>query len=377
MKVFESSAASVAEAFGGVAYLDAELMYRPRPEPGRARVVFDYALHSRLAGLGAGDGVLFICNSAETVDSLAPIAALYPHLRAAAIIVNPALLKTEKLDTPYALEWESPASWRQYEMTDRWKRIQAALHIAGLVESPGYLVMPAHDAVWGKGLLVRLRRFSEQHTQGGLPAAVSPYTYHQHSPVPGASIPPEIIYTLNTAFGRDALLGWKIRLDRVQGFWGKMGMIPFGMCRAVWELVETFVWEDDLEIDRVIRELGYAVRAMYVRNPALYRQALPVFDHDGLRKVIERTLHYSLNIPGNSSALTFPLGALGHVRRLLNPHFARYNTLAEEIVKSCEAEIRARLARYGASWVDWGAYRYVMRPGDPVVQVWKHDSILV
>jgi hypothetical protein len=33
--------------------------------------------------------------------------------------------------------------------------------------------------------------------------------------------------------------------------------------------------------------------------------------------------------------------------------------------------MRARVKRYGCSWVDWGAYRYVARPRDPAVEVWK------
>ena len=36
-----------------------------------------------------------------------------------------------------------------------------------------------------------------------------------------------------------------------------------------------------------------------------------------------------------------------------------------------------RLGRYGLSWVDWGTYRYVVRVGDPLVQVWKYEGGMV
>jgi hypothetical protein len=153
-----------------------------------------------------------------------------------------------------------------------------------------------------------------------------------------------------------------------------MGMIPFAMCAEILRRADMLVWEDDLEIDRVIREAGYDVRCLWADDPNLYRQALPVFDRAGLRAVIERTLHYSLSIPGDTSLLTRPLDALGQFRRQLDPPFAWGLALSEAITAECKAEIAQRLERYGASWVDWGAYRYVARVGDPVVQVWKTQS---
>lgn len=265
-------------------------------------------------------------------------------------------------------------------MTDRWARIDFALQVGGLLQSPGYLIMPAHDAVWGHGLLQKLAYLSELYARKGLAAAVSPYTYHQHSPVPDAHIPQHIIDIMNTAFGRDTLFSWKIRLDRVQAFWGKMGMMPFAMCAAVREQVEKTVWEDDLEIDSALRQLGYGVQCWWVSDQSIYRQAPPVFDRDGLRRVIERTLHYSLNIPGSvigASTLNFPLDAIGQIRCWISPQFARNNAEAEALIAECNKAIQARLQNYGASWVDWGAYRYVMRVGDPAVEVWKRESILV
>jgi hypothetical protein len=141
------------------------------------------------------------------------------------------------------------------------------------------------------------------------------------------------------------------------------------MCEPLRRVVDTDVWEDDLQIDTKLRRLGYGVRVLWESDPALYRQALPVFDRDGVRRVIERTLHYSLNIPGGSSLLDAPLDGFGRLQ-LLSPRFRRLNRELDILIQDCRDEIRVRLARYGCSWVDWGAYRYVMRVGDPAVQVW-------
>jgi hypothetical protein len=101
-----------------------------------------------------------------------------------------------------------------------------------------------------------------------------------------------------------------------------------------------------------------------------------VFSREDAKTVIMRTLHYSLNIPGQgASKLNFPLGALGRLRRRVSPSFARWNAEAEALIAECVAEIAPRLARYGASWVDWGAYRYVARVGDPAVEVWRRRQI--
>ncbi len=380
MKLLESPA-EIAAVLAGRKFVNAEFMYKPRPPEGRSRIVFDYTLRSRLSALAAQDAALFICKSQETAESFSEFEAEYPHILMVATIANPTSVgahggapNAPESNTPHRLDWESPDSWQQYATTDRWARIDTALHIASLIESSGYLVMPAHDAVWGRDLLRQLEALSEKYARGGFPAAVSAYTYHQHSPIPGADIPQDMIDLLNTAFGRDTLFGWKLRTDRVQAFWGKMGMIPFGMCGAIREKAEKNIWEDDLEIDRVIRESGYAVRCMWVRDPALYRQALPVFDGDGVRQVIERTLHYSLNIPSQTigeSSLNFPLDTLGKIRHLINPRFAKYNVLAEALIAECNTTIAMRLKQYRASWIDWGAYRHVMRVGDPAVEVWK------
>lgn len=372
-----NSAEAVASHLGTCRYLNAEFMYKPRPQLGRERMVFDFTLQSRLNVLSPEDAVLFICSSPETAASLGEITAQYPHLSFVAVIVNSPLWAGKFSDTPHKLNWPEPDRWQRYIRTDRWARIDFALHIASLLPSPGYLLMPAHDAVWSSALLPTLVRFSQQHPLTGQPAAVSPYPYYQHSPVPGVDIPTDVIDKLNMAFARDSCFSWKIRRDQVQAFWGKMSLTPFSMCGPLRKHTEQQSWEDDLEIDRVLRELGFAVRCLWVSNPALYRQALPVFDDTGLRTVIERTLHYSLNIPGSvvgGSTLNIPLDSFGKLKCVVNPRFARLNTNVEQLVTSCVAVISHRIAETGASWVDWGAYRYVCRVGDPVVEVWKNNA---
>ncbi len=223
----------------------------------------------------------------------------------------------------------------------------------------------------------KLEDFSQRYAKNGLPAAVSPYTYHQHSAVAGVDIPVDVIHLLNTALSRDTWFRWKIQHDTVQAFWGKMSMTPFDMCGAIRANTEQTLWEDDLDIDRIIRDLGYGVRCMWVDNPAVYRQAPPIFDREGVRKVIERILHYSLHIPDErvgGSSLNVPLDWLGRLRQIVSPQFNRYNSEAERIIDDCAAEIGKRLDSFGASWVDWGAYRYVARVRDPVVEVWTRKT---
>jgi len=356
-------------------------MYRPRPQEARARRVFDFALNSRLDELSRYDraAVLLICDSQDTMDSFANLPGAYPRLMFVNAITNPEPVIPSARDvyaaTPVRGEWKNPQYWRRYSLTDRWARITFALEVARQLGNSGYLIMPAHDAVWGTGLLAMLIRLSQRHAKNGLPAAVSPYPRDQHSAVPGIEIPQEIIDALNAAFSRDSWLWWRLRSGHYQAFWGKMGMIPFA-CSNVLDHVDTMIWEDDLEIDSVLRERDYSV-VTRMTTPALYRQALPVFDLVSLRTVIERTLHYSLNIPGETSLLTRPLDRIGRLHRRISPRFSRALALSEAITAECRGEIDARLKRYGMSWVDWGAYRYVARVGDPLVQVWKYDEGMV
>ncbi len=375
-----SSPADAAAALANSRLVSAEFMYRPRPTGSRERQVFDFTLDSRLSELSRypGSAVVLICNDKKTSTSLAHLPERYPTLHFTAALVNPKPLLPDANDiysvTPKRCGWHNPAGWQRYDVTDRWARIGFALESAALLPQSGWLMMPAHDAVWGRGLLETLMRLSQKQAQNDLPAAVSPYTYHQHSPVTGIDIPPFIIEALNTAFARDSWLRWRLRFGRYQKFWGKMSLLPLGMAAEVRRRVETMVWEDDLEIDRVIREADYGLACLYVKNPRLYRQSPPVFDEAGLRAVIDRTLHYSLNIPGEKSLLEHPLDIFGKLRRALNPRFAAALKHSEAVTAACRAEIETRLAQYGASWVDWGAYRYAVRVGDPLIQVWKYDE---
>ncbi len=358
-------------------FIDAEFMYRPRPKTPREQIVFDSTLRSRLSALGNQDPVVFICDSQTTIDSLSALEAEFPHLLMAAVITNPLLFKGKSGGTPLDLQWEAPDEWQRMETTDRWARIDTALYIGSLMSGSGYLVMPAHDAVWGKSLLSELEKFSTRYAKQGLPAAVSPYTYYQHSAVEGAEIPIGIIELMNVTLNRNSWFRWKIQRDEVQAFWGKMSMTPFGMCGAIREHTEKTLWEDDLDIDRIIRELGYGIRCTWVNDPVVYRQAPPVFDQAGIRKVIERNLHYSLHIPDHpagGSALLESLDWIGQLRAAINPRFRRLNHEAEKMIAECATEIEKRLEIFCASWVDWGVYRYVARRRDPVVEVWRKQK---
>jgi len=63
--------------------------------------------------------------------------------------------------------------------------------------------------------------------------------------------------------------------------------------------------------------------------------------------------------------------------RLLHPRFRSAHQAAAALIAECSSEIQVRLERYGLSWVDWGAYRHVVRVGDPCVEVWKRGTLLV
>ena len=83
------------------------------------------------------------------------------------------------------------------------------------------------------------------------------------------------------------------------------------------------------------------------------------------------------NVWGGASLLTRPLDPLARLRVRLSPRFASAVALSETLVAECRAEIATRLDRFGASWVDWGAYRYVVQVGDPQVQVWKYGDAML
>jgi hypothetical protein len=370
---FCDTPSNAAQLLVGKRFVSAEFMYRPRPSGDREQRVFDFTLKSRLSQLGRADALLLICDDADTIHSLLPVLNSFPQLDIVTLIANPNLATGRFRPTPQECRWSEAERWQRYVTTDRWARINTALTVAGQL-SEGYLLMPAHDAVWSAGLLPYLVRVSERYGRQGMAAAVSPYPYWQHSLVPGADIAADVTDLLNTCFARDSWLPLKFWQDAMQAFWGKMSLTPFALCKTILEGRDAQTLEDDLEIDRVIRAAGYGVRCCWVSRQDLYRQALPVFDESGIGRVIERTLHYSLNIPGEpvgGSSLNVPLDWLGRVREIISPRFRRYNPLAEALIMECSEAIAARLHQFGVSWVDWGRYRYVVRVGDPHVEVWR------
>ncbi|HYO89438.1 MAG TPA: hypothetical protein VER79_12365 [Candidatus Limnocylindrales bacterium] len=361
-------------ALNGAHYLSAEMLYQPRPADPRARAVFDYAFRARLAALDERDGLLLLVNAPETAESVAPLLAERPQVRTAALAVNPAPLAAAP-GTPAALGWDTPEAWQPFKTTDRWARLLAALDVAAEAGAVGWLALPAQDAVYGRSLLDWLETQALALGQDGL-AAVSPGTPFQHYPVPDVRIPPVIIDALNNAFNRDETLPRRLAAGQAQGVWGKMSLIPRALCAELPAMLDTTLWEDDKEIDRALRERGVVTRGLWVRDPALYHQSPPVFDRAALKAVIERTLHYSLNIPAavpaGSSLLALPYAQRFSAEDSIWYYEARQ--LADTLIAECLAEIAARVARWGASWVDWGAYRYVARVGDPGIEVWRRSD---
>lgn len=372
MRLFENPL-SVAEYLGGVHFLSAEMIYRPRPDEPRARAVFDHAFRARLGALNAEDGLLLLVDSTESLESLRPLLTEGPPLRAAALVVNPAPLINPP-DTPYTLGWDTPAAWHALQTTDRWARLLAALAVVSALDGGGGLVLPALDAVYGRPLLRWLEAQSMELGRG-VRAAVSPVTPFQHYRVPGASIPLAIIEALNSAFNRDETLPARLASGQAQGVWGKMSLIPFAACVGLAAALDTAVWEDDKEIDRALRERGVATRGLWQPDPALYHQVPPVFDRAGLKAVIGRTLHYSLNIPAARPAGSSFLAVTPPLRFCAEDSiwYHEGRQLADALIGECLAEIAARVAHSGASWVDWGRYRYVARIGVPGAEMWARE----
>ncbi len=375
IKIIDSPEAAAA-ALEKAHLLSTEMMYKPRPAENNARQVFDSAFRARLAALNHADAVLLMVNDANTLESLRVFAETFPEPRWAAAVVNAKPLGHYRPNPPYQWEWDDPAHWMIFKTSDRWARIDFAMRTAAILsqDDSGLLLMPAHDAVYGRDLLSQLEKVAQYYACDGIPAAVSPFAPDQHTPTAGAVYERNVSAAMNAAFARDSDMRRKIRRDDLQAFWGKMNMLPFAMCAAVLGAVSQKVWEDDKEIDRAIRDCGYCARALWIDDQGIYRQSPPVFTRQDLKRVIERTLHYSLNIPTNplgASSLNRPLDAQGKLRQLFSPQFRRANRFAETLIRECMAEIEARLSRYGVSWVDWGDYRYVVQVGDPDVEVWK------
>ena len=360
--------------------IDVEFIYQPRPshptDP-RSRDIFDAAFSSRLAALDPGqDAVLLIADSVASVESLQLFIDQFPNLRWAARIANPTVI-TGSIDPlanfPVQFEWPSPENWEQFRQSDRWARLDAAFEFGGSCNPDSYLIMPAHDAFWGSGLLKLLRTKSTEFARGGLNAAVSPYSYYRHSAIDAIQIAPDIINLINIVFNRDSSFPEKLSKGHTQGFWGKTALLPCAMSTPILNHVDQTFFEDDAEIDRAIHRLGYASRGIWIADPGLYRQSLPVFDEAAARRVILRSLHYSL--PAGGSFLLTPLDEPMCQRLAQEPAMWRANNRAEQLIHDCQLEIKERLEQFGASWVDWGAYRYVTRVGDPEVKVWRQKVL--
>ena len=316
------------------------------------------------------DALLLLANSAATVDSLQPLVARFPDLPLVICTVNPDPLPIEaSADSPARFDWPTPARWQAFRQSDRWARLTLAFQIGSQLDPASYLLLPAHDACWGPGLLPRLLTLSVEQARGGQPAAVSPYSAYRHAPLAGVAIPADIIDLINAAFNRDSEFPAKLARGAVQGFWGKTALLPCGLCATILKDADQTFFEDDAEIDRVIQAVGYATRGLWIADPAVYCQTLPVFDDTAARAVIWRTLHYSLPA-GGSSLLSAPDSVM---QALIDhdPRLAAAHQRAERLISECQTAIAQRLTQFGASWVDWGAYRYVVRVGDPAVEVWR------
>jgi hypothetical protein len=364
----------------GAHFVSVEMMYRPRPAFSPARDVFDACWRSRMNALSAGDAVLLLVNTPSTLDSLQPLMRTSPHVVWIAAEVAPQPSQKSNAEGPRAWGWETPERWQQFRTTDRWARIRFALRTGLAVEdidSSCYLLMPAHDAVYGQRLLRVMEAAALRYATRQAPAAISPYTPWQHAPLAGIAISPEIITAMNATFARSGNMALRIARNQVQAFWGKMSMLPVSACELLLSEVSMTVWEDDKEIDRALRDCNLNARALYIADRTLYQQTPPVFTREDLRRVIERTIHYSLNIPHTplgASSLNRPLDFSGRLRAQLFPRFRRGSRLADALIADVMREIEQRLAATGVSWVDWGDYRHVVRIGDPDVEVWGKRS---
>jgi hypothetical protein len=348
--------AQAAEALGGVRFFAAECVYRPLPARAHspAAHVLVWALGRRLRALGPGDGVLWVAADAASVESVRPWAAAAPHLRHVALIANPAPWPDAPGDTPARAGWPNPARWQRMATTDRWARVQAALRVGdllahGAADGPGALLVPALDAAYAPALLARLA------AEPGVCSPVSPWA---HRRVPGVLYRHGVPAAMNRIFHR-AVWPFAQRQDADQpsadgqGVWGKCVRIPWAWCGPLLSEALTCVWEDDRELDAVLGRLGAPARALAAHDPAVYAVYPAVFTHRDLDRTIARYLHYTLDIPAHP------------------PGTASLLALHAPPVRAALHALAVRVAAFGCSWADWGAYRIVARPGDPCAEVWR------
>jgi hypothetical protein len=357
--------------------LAVEFLYQPLPSAGMAAVALREAMHTRLRTLTGDDALLWLlaANDTAAYEQVRAFARAYPTVPTYYRFVDPAVYAPEPA-LAATLGWDDPqVRYHRVNMSDRWARLQAALELGAAlgVSTRGWLLLPALDAVFGDGLLERMLLLSEHYQIDGIPAAISPFTPYQHAPVRGLEIDPHIIDAYNLAFDRDPATRWLIERGEFQQFWGKCGLLPYAMCETVLREADTGVWEDDREISRVLRDAGYSAHCWWEDDPLVYHQAPPVFSEHDLYTVLVRYLHYSLNIPFGSgkprSMLNEPVPEAELARRQSRENLWEAHLLAERLIERGNRLVIDRVKRFGASWVDWGRYRYLATVGQPHVDV--------
>ncbi len=368
----------IASAFKGTRLLNCEFLFASRPHTPQRGAIFDLTFHSRQQQLTAQDGVLLIATDQASIDSVTPLLERYSQVRQIACITNPTV-SDEQPQTPFELVWDMPAQWRKMRCSDRWARLLYAFEVGKYLHQQGdvgWLVFPAWDARWGDQLLPLLMAYSHQCALQSIPAAVSPYSAFQdtkplnlHKSRLGANL-------YNLIFARDRTFREGLKTGDIQGFWGKMGLIPYALCEFLLQHVDTDEWEDDLEIDRALTAGGWASRGLWIADERQYRHVLPIFHLDDVYQIVTRHLHYSLRLATqgkNRSHLLDVPDRMARRRTRWSRLQARIVPTAQTILATADETLMTRVKHDGASWVDWGAYRYVTRPSVPQVEVWKRS----
>lgn len=315
--------------------LCAEFFYALPAENSRARGQMMTHFAARCAALHPGDAVLVLAGDAALYPALDAVLIDFPHLTVRRQVVRP----TRTADGSYA-------------QTDRWARIDAALQAAA---TPGAvsLLMPALDAVYDRRLIERLL---------AVEGPASAWTPCHHA---GTGI---IAAAMNAAFNRDRGFKRRLKTGHTQQFWGKVGMIPGGLCAALRTAVQGDhrVWEDDMAIDRALNALGHPARCLWITDPAVYHLHPPVLTQDDLDRVIDRHLHYALH---GGSGLLLPPDRAQRRRMAHDADYAAAVMLADERIARAQAALTTRLTTHGESAVIWGGYTITARPGDPFVRI--------
>jgi hypothetical protein len=330
------------------------------------------ALRSRWAALTSADAVLIV--AADDASARSFRAEAWAGVRTETALVNPLALAAPP-DTPRRCGWDDAGGWQAAACTDRWARLLFALEVGVCLPAETWMLSPALDAVWGARLLPHLLRFAELHSARGLPAAVSPFTPHQHT-TPGAD--PKAARVVNATVTRDPALRHRIEHNRIQALWGKTMLLPCGLCAALLAGCDRTIFEDDAAVSAAVEAAGYGARCLWMDDAAEYRLTPPIFTQADAEAMVERHIHYGLHIPVTDiggSWLVLPLGDEARARAAHDPAYAQDQAALEGVVASVAGGIRARLGAHGVSWVDWGAYRHVAAVGEPGVEVWKRPGL--